>query len=728
MSDTWTDQLRQTLHSYDEELLRRVADKLCKPRNHWPVDELIDRCLAAVGNPAVVDRRLNELDEPGRNLLSLIGHSRQPRWHVGNLIEMSVALGHSDGLQTVQGLFEAGLLYPELTPHSRIKQFDQWLGKGNSLWAYFHPATGARTLEFDAQLPKCPGTVALSGSGRHQVHEADGLEWPLRLSVLWQQVAAAPLRRTQQRDFFKRDLERLRSDPLLTAAPADNLGDLPDPGLLAVTLALAQGLIQDQDGQLVAGGFPPTWQEGLPPMLASLWIALLHLETWNSHQGWQPAETHGNPYPGAYLLTLLLLGNLPEERWARPDELAREVIDRHPFWKSTERGGRERGSASPRSRAAAAARSTADPAGLTSFLLGLAYQLRLIQVAKGPEGDWVVRLSPMGRWILGLADKPPVAVTYPQTLLVQPNLEILVYRQGLTPDLIGRLSRFACWKTLGAACTLQLEPDTVYRALESGDSFESIVQTLERHSMKPTPAPVVEALRTWSNKRDRITVYPAAALFEFASADDMQAAIARGLPAVLLGERLAAVADEGTIDYRHFRLVGTRDYVLPPEKCVEIEPDGVTLSIDLARSDLMLETELARFAELVPGGDVNGRRRYRLTPATVAAGRQQGLNVPLLEKWFWHRSGQALTSAARLLLTGPDSPPAELRRQLVLHVANEEIADGLEQWPATRGLIQERLGPTAILILEENVPALEERLHTLGINIQVGDDLSAKLL
>jgi len=715
MSDTWTEQLRQTLHSYDEGLLRQVANRLCKPRNHWPVDELIDRCLAAVGNPAVVDRRLKELDEPGRNLLALIGHSRQPRWQVGNLVELSVALGNSDGLQAVQTLFEAGLLYPELTPRSRIKQFDQWLGKGNSLWAYVHPATGARTLEFDAQLPKCPGTQTLTGSGRHQVHEADGLEWPLRLAVLWQQVAAAPLRRTQQHDFFKRDLERLRSDPLLTGAPADNLGDLPDPGLLAVSLALAQELIHDKDGELVAGAFPSAWQESLPSMLASLWTALLHLEDWNSQQGWQPGETHGNPYPGAYLLTLLLLGNLPEERWASPDELVRWLIDRHPFWRTTQHRN-----ASARSRAPALQRSTTpDTAGFIPFLLGLAYQLRLIQAAKGPEESWVVRLSPTGRWILGLADQQPASTTFPQTLLVQPNLEILVYRQGLTPDLIARLSRFARWKTLGAACTLQLEPETVYRALESGDSFESIVQTLERHSMKPTPAPVVEALRTWSNKRDRISVYPAAALFEFASAEDMQEAIARGLPAVLLGERLALVANESAIDYRHFRLVGTRDYVLPPEKCVEIEPDGVTLSIDLARSDLLLETELARFAELVPGGDVNNHRRYRLTPATVAAGRQQGLNVPLLENWFWRRSGQALTSASRLLLSGPDSPAAELRRQLVLHVANEEIADGLEQWPATRGLIRERLGPTAILVLEDDVPALEERLQTLGIKLQL---------
>src|SRR5262249_31591584 len=162
-------------------------------------------------------------------------------------------------------------------------------------------------------------------------------------------------------------------------------------------------------------------------------------------------------------------------------------------------------------------------------------------------------------------------------------LEVLVYRQGLTPELIVKLTRVATWKTLGSACTLQLEPGSVYRALELGESQPSIVQTLERHSMKPMPPAVLEALRTWSDKRDRLTVYPSAVLLEFSTPADLNGALARGLPAVRLTERLAVVPSENQIDYKQFRLTGTRDYLLPPEPCVDVEADGVTLSIDLAR-------------------------------------------------------------------------------------------------------------------------------------------------
>ncbi len=323
-----------------------------------------------------------------------------------------------------------------------------------------------------------------------------------------------------------------------------------------------------------------------------------------------------------------------------------------------------------------------------------------------------------GRWLLGLGEAPALEAVHTQTLLVQPNLEILAYRQGLTSGLIARLTQFAAWENLGAACTLQLQPETVYRALEAGQTFDSIRLTLEQHGTRGVPPAVLDSLRTWANKRDRITVYPSATLLEFGSADDLNEALARGLPAVRLADTLAVVASEEAIEFRHFRLTGTRDYALPPEKCVHVEPDGVTLSVDLARSDLLLETELPRFAELVGGTTANGRRQYRLTPASLLAGRAAGMTLPSLETWFGQRAGQPLPAAARLLLTAGQGEPPRLRRHLVLHVATAELADGLMQWPQTRELIAERLGPTALVVAEENAETLRQRLHDAGIALE----------
>jgi hypothetical protein len=187
-----------------------------------------------------------------------------------------------------------------------------------------------------------------------------------------------------------------------------------------------------------------------------------------------------------------------------------------------------------------------------------------------------------------------------------------------------------------------------------------------------------------------------------------------------LTDRLAIVPSEDDIDYRHFRLMGTRDYFLPPEKCVDVEPDGVTLGIDLMRSDLLLETELVRFAEPLSDSSQAGKKSYRLTPASIAAARAAGMSVPELESWFRRRTGAALPAASHMLISGPEVGSATVRRQLVLHLPTEELADGLEQWPATRALLGGRLGPTTIALDEEKVAALEEKLRELGISLHGG--------
>jgi hypothetical protein len=708
-ADPWADHTRHTLMRYDDALLRQVAHRLCKPRNQWPVDELLDRIVAGLGNAALLDRRLKELPVACRQLLAIIGRSRLPRWPVGSLVEMLVALGHSDGLAPLVTLLESGLLLPELFPvgsdpethkataRNRFKNIEGWLSRSEPMpIVVATPAITGRVLD----EPLILGLERQVGHVPHgPVHEADGLEWPLRLAVLWQQTLGSPLRRTQQGDYFKRDFERLKGDPLISAPPVDGLAALPDPGFFSAALASATGLLQDTGAELQTAAWPDAWTGALPALLLDLSTALLQIRPWNPADGHSPAAS-SNPYPSAYMLALLSLAALDADQWTTPDAVEQLVAARHPYWI---------GKAAP-------------AIGIVTFLLGVAYSLRLLQVSKSSEGAWLIRLSATGRWLLGLADHPPAPPAFKQTLLVQPNLEILVYRQGLTPELIAGLSRIANWKTLGAACTLQLEPQSVYRALEMGSTFVEVVQLLEGHGMKAIPTAVRDSLKTWSSKRERLSVYSAGAIFEFVTPADMNEAIARGLPAVRLTDRLAIVARESDIDYKHFRLTGTRDYTLPPERCVDVEADGVTLGVDLARSDLLLETEIERFAEPVVDGQAlrnTNKRWYRVTPGSLLSARQQGMTLPLLQTWFAQRTGFPIPAAAQLLMAGPGAAPVEVRRQLVLHVSDEHLADGLQQWPATRDLIVARLGPRALAVADKNVATLLERLKEVGVAVRL---------
>jgi hypothetical protein len=697
--------MERTLRRYEEDLLRRVAGRLARPRSHWPADDLIARCVATANDDTVVERRLRELEPAERQLLALVGHSRQPRWSLGNLVEMMLALGQDDGLRPVFALLEAGLLFPVLPDlHNdsprlpKLRSFEHWVTSAGTagLEVFAHPLAAARAVGEELPFDETPEAVRVSGPPT----EADGLDWPLRLAVLRQRVEASPLRRTQQGDFFKRDVDRLDNDPLLNGPSGEGLPAVPEAGFLAVVLASLTGLIEDREGELHAAAFPPAWDGSLPGLLAALWAALPRMQDWDPLDGWRHGAA-GNPFPSAGLLALLYLGRLPGERWTLPETVQEWVSASHPYWSQED-------DARPSKR-----RDWASP-----LLLGLAFQLRMVEVARAPDGAWAVRLSPLGRWLLGLSADAPDVPAFPRTLLVQPNLEIVAYRQGLTPPLIALLGRVASWQTLGSVCTLQLGPDSVYRALEGGLTYEGILQAFEQHGTRATPPAVVESLRTWANKRDRITVYPSGALLEFGSKEDLDAALARGFPGVRLSERLAVAASEANIDYRHFRLTSSRDYAARPEQCVEVGEDGVTLTVDLTRSDLLLESELSRFAEPVDKPGNNVRRRYRLTPESLAAARRAGLTPQGLTSWFEQRTGVSASPAALLLLNGAQEPPPRMRTLLVLNVASEEAADGLMQWPATRELIAERLGPTALCVAEDKLDALREQLKALGIGVE----------
>ena len=703
---SWPDRIADAMGRYDEALLRKVAARLARPRGQWPVADLIARCVEMLDNPVALDRRIAELEPASRQVLAMLGHSRQPVWRLGSVVEFTMALGHADGLAPILDLLEAGLIYPLLGPTTfdgrglRMLNFNHWLGLAGTagLAVFAPPPIASRAVGVEIDLPDLSALVAPSMLPSATM-EADGVEYLLRLGVLWQQVGSAPLRRTLQGGLFKRDVDRLDQDPILNAPMPDLIAPLPDLGFLIAELAEYEGILAENEGELRIGRLPAAWDEGLWSALGSLWSQLYRLQAWSPVDGWRGGEeVAGNPYPSAYLLVFLLLSKLPADRWLAPATLQEWLQGNHPYWTNE------------------SARPSRLKPWVENFLLGVAFPMRLVQACKVGDGH-LVRLSPLTRWLLGVGEKPTDPVTFPRTLLVQPNLEILAYRQGLTPSLIGRLTKLAAWKTLGAACTLTLEPDTVSRALELGESFESLRQTLEQHGTRATPAAVLDSLRTWSNKRDRITVFPSAALMEFNRPEDLDDAVSRGLPAIRLSPTLAVVPSEDQIEFRHFRLAGTRDYALPPERCVTVEADGVTLSVDLARSDLMLETELPRFTEAVDRAASNGKRIVRLTPASLARARESGWTIQHLENWFAQRTGQPIPPAARLLLTGAQLAPPRLIRHLVLHLATAEIADGLMQWPGTRGLVGERLGPTAVSIEDENLVALKERLAELGMNV-----------
>jgi hypothetical protein len=326
----------------------------------------------------------------------------------------------------------------------------------------------------------------------------------------------------------------------------------------------------------------------------------------------------------------------------------------------------------------------------------------------------VVRLSPLGKRLIGGGVEGSGSAPTVQTLLVQPNHQMIVYRQGLTTKLLAKLMLFADLKTAGPALAFEINADSVYGALESGLSVKEIVTLLSTAGGREPPSGVVESIRTWSQKRERLTVYHNIALYEFHSAADLQEAMARGIDGVAVTPRMLLVAGHPT--FPNLRIGAQRDYLrLPPEPCVTAEADGVTLDVDVSRSDLLLESEIARFADpLEPADGV--RQRFQITRDSLKRANDRGIGSEWLEEWFKRRMGDSLPASVAAMLQLAAGSPVSMRTIVVLEVSDESAVDGLLQHPATAKLFLSRLGPRALAVSMDRVDEVTAALVALGAN------------
>ncbi len=710
----------------------------------------------------------SEISPGARLCLGLFAMVEAPSWPAEEMLTALRALGASLA-ESVGNLLSFGLLVlrPRANPSNSTTLPPYpltWPPADNELLGFdllVHPAANsvARVYLPEAEPPKASGPV-------RQIREADGLEPLLHLASLWQILVEAPLRQTQQGDLYKRDRDRVESDKVLTGPITDVLRPLSDPVALWFDLAKEIGLIGPvPETDRIEAAPAEYWAENavhLPQMIASRWLSPKSRERTNSEGKEVEVEGEAQRLALTALRPVLLLwiARLGGDAWVAIEDLHSHLLafdpkgPLAPIEISTPALEKSPGLPKGRGRRAKTGKDTEPPLSgaesLEAILLGPAYLLGLVRAGEeDPSRRRVVQLTDLGRYVLTLGSPPPPKPRFPHFLYVQPNFEMIAYRQGLTPPLIGRLSRFARWSQIGAALTLQLTPESVYQGLESGLTPDQMLEFLNEHAARPLPAGVAEAVRTWAERRERLTYYSSATLIEFPDPESLETALknwpdhpehrsnvdedtnpaSRG--PVRVSDRLILVENDEAIPYQRFRLAGSRDYRRSPEICVLVLPDGVHLELDISRSDLFIDAELARFADpqgLVEPDDPthSPRRLFAITAETLNRASREGMTKESLANWFRRRAGTEIPPAIQLLLFAKSRRGTSLKtsRPLILKAPTAEILDGLLQHPATRDYLGDRLGPTDAIVNESGAEALQAALKTLGLAIDLSKDSS----
>ena len=675
-----------------------------------------------------------------RLALSLFAVTETSVWPFSSLCQALTTLG-VEPRSVILALLDRGLIALDTDPDPRpIEDFASRIEQGppDALDLRVHPSVpqAVRVIRPEGKLMPVRGTVS-------RIRESDALEPTLRLGAVWQRLGIEPLRQTQQGTLYKRDLERIEGDPVLSGAMSDALEPLPGISALWLALACRVGLIRrDASGERLEAVGPEYWTENavhLPQMIATSWLGLANLVG----MGTQPIRCpeDGPPLPFLRPVLLLWLACLADEEWVALDDLAEHLRVQNPGWdrpavrpdgETSLPPGRRGSTARGKPTALASAGSRGERV-LRALLLGAGYAMGLIRTGiESGSGRTVVQLTAQGRYVLALGPPPPPPTPFEHFLFVQPNLEIIAYRQGLTPQLVGRLSRFAWWTKIGAAMELKLTQESVVLGLEGGLSPEQMIET----SGPAQPASPAAAGR----RRGRAVGQPARADHVLPGRNPDRVRLSRGArpgfrgmgrqrsPDVHPGRRPvpagrepATHSDRPDPDQRLPRLSPSSGEVRchrvrrhhPGARPEPVGPAGRCRTLPVRRRS-------ARSAG--PGSGAGaGVRRYVVSPASLARAAELGITSAQIADWFLRRTGEPPSPAIRLLLRSFSSTPTNLtaRRILVLTTPTPEIADGLLQHPTTCGLLADRLGPTAIAVPEDHLEALEQVVKDLGLKFQV---------
>ena len=283
---------------------------------------------------------------------------------------------------------------------------------------------------------------------------------------------------------------------------ADGLEPLPDMAALWLALACGVGLVRSEaggDGDRVVAAGPEFWVEHADPPAADDRHPLARLAAVagrGQSRGREPRRPAASDLPPARRAAL---AGVPAGRRVggagRPGPAPLRTI--HPEWDRPSlrparrpRPERDAGVAARASRGNAllaaphAWRAAASPAAA-----GSGYAMGLVRAGEEKDsGRTVVQLTPWAAtswpWALRRRPRP----TFEHFLFVQPNFEIIAYRQGLNPQLVGRLSRFAWWTKIGAALELKLTQESIVLGLEGG-----IPPSRCSRSWRSTAAPAAHA-------------------------------------------------------------------------------------------------------------------------------------------------------------------------------------------------------------------------------------------
>ena len=337
-------------------------------------------------------------------------------------------------------------------------------------------------------------------------------------------------------------------------------------------------------------------------------------------------------------------------------------------------------------------------------LLGTLAFLGLVERAGlGEQEQPCFRLTEVGRVVFAAPEDAGVTfTTEPKFLVVQPNHEVVVYLDGADAAAVWPLAAMAR-RVSGAGVSVQtfaLTRESVYEALESGVSLETIRNYLSTHSRTGLPAKVAQSLLEWGRQREAVTLRTGVS-FAVAAGTAVPSALAQ--QGRLLSESCVLLPPKTVHGWKGFTL---QDQQKDPTPCWRVEEDG-RIRVEWPMDAVAL-ARLSQFAD--PEGD-----GWQISAASVGRAHGHGIPADQVLLWLEEHALRPPPPLVETLVRNWSSPRRIFFGPLLMvQIGDSQAYTTIASHPDFQPCLLGQLPPNWFIVRAEQKEEMEQRLKEMG--------------
>jgi hypothetical protein len=283
--------------------------------------------------------------------------------------------------------------------------------------------------------------------------------------------------------------------------------------------------------------------------------------------------------------------------------------------------------------------------------------------------------------------------TQQPALLIQPNFDVIVYLDQLSS--LEPFLALDCKSLDKQTATYTITRNSIYRALQLGLDSQQVLDLLQKNSVMPLPANVIQSIKDWAGRRERLQVTAKTTLLEYHNTAERDAALPKHTGARAVGQRFLLVgqAPAKTVVHR---------YDQAPARTIAFGQDGAFHL--LGGVDLLTRSLLTQLCQ-----PHNGRYVF-----LQSALQKRSFTPELREAFFARVQGTVPVHVYALLEIWQQKQPAPNIGQI--EVFQHPLAKSLANHPSLKPCLDAALNDTTYLVKPNMSSTLRAILEQMGVS------------